>query len=460
MKKQVWKFIFLTFATILTTPVVSAQEFIRELAEMKDWHTLIREKKQKEWILYHDYSKKWPTFNIVDPTNTNSPHLAFHDRFLVNDFELLNGEYAYFCGERVNDTGYWQWPSKDWVVVPRRSALVGYFRVDDITSTPLYSPVNCPFLEDFAGVKLKSLDKIEILPVNDGVHLIMTGSTQSGNGCIVDAAASTLFPSTWNVFVDTSSNGEEFDDVAVTGNYIVITSRFPNNQTGHINFFPKPTSYSTSTINSAIFRGMISYSVDDTLLVKHCENDAFVTGTFSYDHNGIVISGYNFTTPIYSIALQNITTLAPELQLKDMSYNNASQTLDVLQNISYGGLLASIVWHLDQTLGSAGTLTNSHFYKDETLHSIVCLKHNPDNTIASGHTRNSSRFALYCQCLLNHHGNCSQDAKTEYTKFNKSLLPDSYQVDEVRGSHCPIHPDAYRNDFQIIDLCPSINNNK
>ncbi len=125
---------------------------------MKDWHTLIRELGQNEWLLYHDYSNKWPTFNIVNQTGSSSPYLGFSDRFLVNDFELTeDGEYVFFCGERVNDTGYWE--AKDWVYIPRRSALMGYFRVSDILAAAPYGSVYCPFLEDFARVKLKSLIK-------------------------------------------------------------------------------------------------------------------------------------------------------------------------------------------------------------------------------------------------------------------------------------------------------------
>ncbi len=167
-----------------------------------------------------------------------------------------------------------------------------------------------------------------------------------------------------------------------------------------------------------------------------------------------MIGGYNYNSSIYNLILQNNTTLAPDLQLKDMSYNTTSQTLDVLQNIDEGGLLASIVWHLDQTLGSSGMLTNSHYYEDETLHSIACLKYNPNYTIASGHTKDLNRFVHFCQFLLNYHDRCSDVRTIQYTKFSKQLQDDLYRVVEIQGTQSPRLPEAFRLDYPMHNVCP------
>ena len=452
MRKHIKLFFCGLTLTLMTIPSTSAQEFIREFYSLKDWKTIIREIQQDEWLLYRNYEDIRSAFCIVTPSGTSSPMLWFTEQMSFRDFEILDGKYVYFCGMRVNDSTYLE-PNGSWGVIRRRNALFGYFKIDDITNPPSGTPIPCYLMEEFANVDLECLDKLEILPVAEGIHLVMTGTTKSGQGCIVDAAAPSYFPFGWDIYVDTSSTGEKFDDVASLDDYIVVTSRFPINYQGFINYFPLPTSFSQSTINSTLYRGELNYTVNDTLLVKHCKDNVFVTGSYSTQQGGIVISGYNFNVPIYSNTLQNITSLAPELQLQDISYNRHSMTLDVLQHIDYTGSPASVVWHLDQTLGSSGILTNSHLYTNEILHSIVCQEYNPNYTIASGE---KTSFVRYYQFLLNYNLGCSETFKVPYIKFFHFLEGSVYSVREKTGHHAPEITPTSNPLWPVTKICLSI----
>ena len=379
--------------------------------------------------------------------------------YLVNDFEIIEDndrKYVYFCGEWVNDTLEWVEPdesgSKNWILHRIRNGVWGYFLLTDWTFHPGFS-INCQKVDTFGDIQLSSLNNIEVLPVANGLHVFMTGTTQSGQGCILDVMSPTHFPSSWDMAIDTSRNNEVFDDVALLDNYLVVTSRRPNVSKGYVNLFKKPTSYNNSTIATELYRGELSYAVDDTLILTHCESDTFATGTYSLAENGMVLSGYDFTAPIYSIVLDNITTLAPNRQMQDISYNKASNVLDVLQHMANTEGLGSIIWHLDQTLGVSGTLTTDHKLEDNTLHSITCLNFAPNYTVASGHSNDGNHIARLTKLKNGISGECTENLETRYNKLYHTLRAEDLDVVNLLERVCPDDMHTWVDEWPISDKC-------
>lgn len=457
MRKAKLLKVVLLLVAVTVSVQSSAQEFVRELHEQKDTKTLLREIGMNHWLMYQHYGTNgWSSFCVVDASGTTYPLMAFTDCLDINDFEIINKKIVYFCGT----IEYCLKDESGDKLIERSSssAVFGYFNLEEIL-TPSGSSVNCVKLDHFGQLALESLDKLEVMNVPDGVHVFMTGSAQNGEGLILDAAATTHFPSSWDLYFDLSLNGEAFDDIALLENYIVVTSRFPNTATGVINLFHKPLSYSSSTLSSTVYRGEVCYGVNDTLLVTHCEREAFSTGTFSSSEGGLVISGYNFSTPIYSIVLDNNTDLAPNLQLRDIRYNKNSQVLDVLQQVSYMAKNdnSSIIWHLDQTLSAHGILNNCHKFRTTTLHSIACLENNPGRTAGSGHDNGQSPFALLTHVELGYNGSCSETDIIKYHKLYHILTANSLSIANRQATEIPSELGNSLFDWSIINKCTDDN---
>lgn len=77
---------------------VSAQEFIKEYL-WKDRRSIIRELSREQWVVFNDYSL-FNVYTLVDPSNPLGWHIIAPTPFVepVNDFEILNNQYVFFCG--------------------------------------------------------------------------------------------------------------------------------------------------------------------------------------------------------------------------------------------------------------------------------------------------------------------------------------------------------------------------
>lgn len=438
------------FFFIVVPTAVNSQEFVRELYNRKDTKTLIREIDMNQWLMYQHYGANgWSSFCVVDATGTTYPLMAFQDCVEVNDFEIVDS-IVYFCGTlefcAKDESG-------DKIIARSApSAVFGYFPLGEIVTPPGPS-ANCMVVNHFGTLFVESLDKLEVMNVADGIHVVMTGSTQTGEGLVLDAAATSHFPSLWNLYFDLSRTGEAFDDVALVDDYIVVTSRRPTLTTGYINLFDKPHSSSYSSLSSALYRGKVSYLLDDTLLLTRCEKNAFVTGTYSSTEGGLVMSGYNASSPIYSIVLGNISTLAPELQLRDIRFNKNSKVLDVLQHFAFGYDRGSIILHLDQTLGTSGITSNCHIFETNTFHSIACLDYNPDCTAASGHSNDMSFFAQLGHIQLGYNGSCSKKDDVKYLQLYHALTAEELNVLDYQTAEMPFRLNNELWSWPIIDKC-------
>lgn len=459
----------IVLSLLLTAAAFSAtaQDFIGAPQEIKDSRSVVREVNKGIWLTanYYDGNQMGCFFlNDANPSPTNYYDAGY---LVVHDLEVLNEQTAFYCGERYNYRCY-QIGQKDsgfvpedtlytivsydtmgnYVYVKRVCAVMGYFQMN-LDSLFLY---NFHEITNFQQILFRCFDKLELLPVNDGLHVLMTGTVLQGYGCLLDAA---FFPGPqiWEFNGRIAHDGTFFDDVAITDNYIVASRRNPVNDSGYIEYHDRPISIT----QPAVFGGYVvelklDFTVDDTLLLEHCDKDFFATATYSQGDNGIVISGFYGTSQYGTVVLPLFPTLNPLQQLIDIKYDSTIQVLALLQHFLYMGDTSSVVWHLSPKYINA---MSGNVYYGQNLFSIDRRNQNPGHIIASGHRGNENSW------LINHYQHligsfvCSERMNTSGTY--KEDKTEEHYVDypglhEVRPSE-----DCYFNRYSCAYrfLCPS-----
>ena len=437
MKKTV-----LFIECILCLSTLSAQEFILEPQSIKDTRNIVREVEKNVWLAANYYDgNQMGCFFLND--NVSSNFTAYDAGFLiVHDLEVLEGKTAFYCGERRSyrhyslhqkDSSYI--PEDDeytiigydtlggqWVIVKRTRAVMGYFSID-VPNRALYDFYEMSYFPNF---HFRDFDKLELLPVSDGIHVIMTGITRDGHGSLLDAATSSVGASLWDYTIDTTTDGTLYDDVAITDKYVVVSRRKPLISAGAIDYYYCSSSYSLPTVGGNTTMVELSHSVNDTLLLEHCEEDAFVAATYSQSENGIVVSAFNAMTELAHLRIPLSSTINPIQQLVDIKYDE-KQVLGVLQhdlNNDYD--TTSIIWHLFPSHLPYGGIVYGKKYDRENLYSLDRQKNNLGLFIASGHReRDSGIYRLY-QHEVGPDEQCSKIVWQECTAVNAKTLQQDY----------------------------------
>ncbi len=426
------------------------QELTQEVYSMKMDFSIIKEA-INDYSLISSYYHGWHTFHLFNSTSTSDKYIE--GLIQVRDFTILDGRYVYFCGTKYLAGDDDETNGKDsdagW------SAVMGCFLLDDLINKPVSGYVNLTYLESFGQVDILAFQKLEAVKVNQGVHVFMTGIARTGQAVLVDATASTPIPSAWNVNIDISTMPNElYDDVAVTDNYVYLTSRISGSNNGYITKFARPTSL-TTTIFSNLGKKRILYNINNTILIEACESDSYVIGTYSNQHMN-VISGFNDLTPIYSITFPTISSITPTQQMRDMSYNPASHTLDVLMWFLEGTDTASVIWHFNQSTSSGG-YNNAHVYHDDILHSIDCLRNKPNNTIASGRLNNPNvaQFLREYKHYIFNHESCTNSMETKIQLINHILQNDNMFPGHIQSTEPTVNRESRIYSTPVSVKCQS-----
>ena len=429
-KTNCWRIIIYFVISVVSIPELAAQEYTREPQFIKNTTCLVREIVQDKWLVANYYKGNLlGTMNIVDATGTTCYSMEFEPDILVMDMELQGDSIAYFCGVKyenfyidLGDSAAYHLDDSLYTItydtliscvwIRRWKAIFGCVEIDHYydSLTPLWVIDSFPITQ----LRLRSLDKLELLTVPDGLHILMTGSTKFGNGCLMDAAASSPISSLWHIYVDTTDDGEAFDDVAITEKYFAASSRI--NRTGFIHFFPKPFSISTTTLNTPICSKQLLLPADDTILLEHCILDTLVMATYSHNESsnwGILVNKYNGPNYVSGIWMDNRYSLPYDLQLIDIKYKFSYNVLELLQHITIGNDIASVIWHVDMTMSSPSTL-NGHLYKNDILTSLDPLALDNNNFLAAGNPSDWANVVRVYHYQINPYNHCANSEKNNY----------------------------------------------
>lgn len=425
-------FILFPVLLMMISSIGHAQEFTLFPRYLKDSFPIIREVENDSVMVNTNYEVK-TSFSLIDLSSTSFKEIYMGSGKNILDFEILEKEYVYYCGYYKQYVGNNNSFSTDNVDKDRplyvNHAIVGYFPISYMFGSSWSSTTVQPIIDDFDSLQLKSLNRMELIPVEDGIHIIMTGTTSQGESCIVDIAGNGYSPTTWNIHYDISQRGDVFDDIAVTDNYYVVS--YHNGNMGFLSYYDRPTSYSYSTLSSPLADYAISYNVDAKILMESYEVlDSFATLTYSNEENGIVVSRYDGFNPQYSVVINYPTNLSSTEQLYDIKYDRESYNVEVLQRIYEGSDSGSIIWHVTPMCFVGSPTILGHKYKEDKLHSIAIRYYNPWHTIATGH-ENGAYDALnkIYQIKQNQHGNkCVTKNSTSIVNLKHILTPEDRPV--------------------------------
>lgn len=266
--KQQSKFILRLLAVTLFTSVSStvfSQEYIRGSEHYLLTDTsIVRTIGVDSVILYNSYNTS--SFMIVTPGAT-SINTWYIKPVFVNDFEVV-GKSVYFCGYKLEDNV--------------KKAVFGSFNLNYFAADTL---------QYYVLDSCTELKKLDHYLYTEGLtywerHLVMTGTTGGRSDVLAHTVigatvpASPLPPFTFSgcdvYFSD--NEDENFDDVAVTDNYVVVSTRTKKQGMPLIDFmqFELPTFASASVLYSNIKHLMLwSPDAETPVFLEHVTLDSY-----------------------------------------------------------------------------------------------------------------------------------------------------------------------------------------
>lgn len=234
---------------------------------------------------------------------------------------------------------------------------------------------------------VKHFSRLDVYKVDGEVHAVMVGVTNGGIGCVAELFNSTPSSANFSLY-KTLLNDEVFDDIAVTDNYVVTTSRVPSSYVGYYRLYLRST---TTGMDMFVTTGFLAnnmayamgFVVTDTVMAEYCENDVFAVATRSFEGNGTEVAAYDPLLEIASVHIApygNDTLCVP----KDIKYDTSTRDLHLLQGATCLGSVGSLVSHLDATMVTGWGSVPGHFYDKHELFSIDRLNYQPGRVIATG----------------------------------------------------------------------------
>lgn len=248
--------LFLSFSF----PVVG-QELIRRAPDEVSDTSIIREAARDSVLIYNLFNKEeeMSFFVLLNAGNSN-PNAIFFDSLYIKDFEVFE-KRVYFCGYTfVND---------------EKKAMFGFFHLNNFPNGDIYYYV----LNDC--LKLNKIDVYKTVESNfiEEKHLVMTGSTTYlRSDVLVDISLPVSTPTSGNIYKSNNEN-EKIDDVAVTKNYVIVSTRSIENGIPVIYYwqFKRPNAIGQDIFSTFMDRIRVSSPVAQTpVFLEHTWDDKYV----------------------------------------------------------------------------------------------------------------------------------------------------------------------------------------
>ena len=196
---------------------------------------------------------------MVPVTSDYSPSAVYFDKIRINDMELYKGR-VYLCGYIEEENG--------------RKAMIGYFNLSGFPNIDIkyYKMDNC---KEFKKLDIYTIEEIIGFPE---VHLVTTGTT---SGSRTDALVDLNMHATgsWNCSVHISSDeNENYDDIAVTKQYVVVSSRnkIQNIPVVYLWYYKRPNHIWEDIFTSNADRFLVYNPVAESpVILEHMTADSF-----------------------------------------------------------------------------------------------------------------------------------------------------------------------------------------
>lgn len=346
----------LVFAQLAMSGTLSAQNFIKKVT-MEGGPSIIRTIDNTHWLTYCENSKGRKDFYIVPQNGTVIDNMQIKDQTIhVSDF-VINADTVYFCGKKDTESS--------------SVAIMGYFSVAGAQfDTVIY--------ETFPEVL--SFNAIDAFRLEGHIYAALTATTTSGLETMADIRH--LSGNIWECNVVEPNFGNwTFDDVTVTGRYIIYTSRAggDNKFKSRIWFVDRPVYYGSSIFLSSIPYNefALPYLTGKMLVGK-------VGGWFytaAPTANGTVLL-HQYALDVYTVSVEfnGIGNFA----VNDITYALWPRTAEVLVVTDNGGTSDSRIYHIPQTAFDQKATAGIHLYPGYEIHSLDISSELDSLFVASG----------------------------------------------------------------------------
>lgn len=343
--KKIFLRILAAMLFLSVSPDIFSQEYIRGADHYLYCDTSIVRTKGKDTVLtyYHNHNKS--VFMLM-VSGTNPVPALFIEPVYVNDFELYDN-VVFFCGYK-DDGGV-------------KKGVYGLFLISTLPSSTLSYVVvdTCTELK-----KLEYYIYHDIL--YEEIHLAMIGTTGKLNNVLIHALPGGTMPTPpfpaypfcgYSVYFSNNDN-EFFDDVAVTENYVVVSTRSKISGLPVIDFwqFEKQTASLSSFLYMPIHHlRMGSPVADSQVFLEHAENDNYAAVFKEQGYSRMVM--LQLTAP--QNVINSVEIWGDEAQTVipiDIKYLKGRKDFDILARyIYYRGdydrqFLPMQIYHVTQTV--------------------------------------------------------------------------------------------------------------
>ena len=395
--KPRWLYMGVVISLVISNVQLSiAQEYQHELSYAKNVVSIIREVNRTSSFVYVGYQGR-SSFAITDESAGTYSELGdllpYHR---VTDVELL-GDTVYCCGYRQD------------------TAFLLKFCISNSADTVPYQYM--PFiLNDAVHQRITRFHRLEVTPIGGIVHVYAVGSDALGHSCLVEVLSNGTIGLTGSnvAIVSCASSVNSFDDVAVTGNFVVVTERNPIQEEGRYVRFDIPAS-PTNAVGNILFpvptitnwNSTLQYNVPSNLQLEHCEDDIVVVASVGPGNSGAIVSAHNVSTMSPLAALQ-IGTSDYSIVPADIKYDPNSRVLQMLGRVTQPDSAGDIVFHLmPSTAGTTSGVIQGHQFPDQWMFSIDRSVCSSGHTLATGRPLRhynpltnvyKHHYAIYQQC--------------------------------------------------------------
>jgi hypothetical protein len=379
------------------------------------------------------YRQGVPTTNelFLDPMDT------------VCDFEIYN-DTVYFCGimqERM--VGH---------------AVIGYFAVADLFNL---NPSNVSYIN---LPEMTNVWAVEVGWFASRKHVVGVGESINSEGMMVDMIDEYAH---WMVnFGDVGGDTVLLSDVAITQNYVVVTSKRNLSvmvSKGRLWYFEKPT----ATGNS-IFQGTVSFldnnlEIREKYRIRAIGGDVFITACHSDNIHGslnpFVVSYYSGFTcnrnAVIDEGLYNFVTLG------DISYTLGTNVVNLLLHGTYhtnsSSITRSVIYEI--IYGALPSTVMAHVYDGvifESLDRIWSINLDEQHLVSSGYMPEGLGTPYYLKYhSLYFDGSCLDKMDNYADTIKISSNRTDPKIKSVEIKQLPIVIEAPREPHQVDTKCIS-----
>ena len=431
--KTIKRAAFLLASMVLAFYPVAAQENITQISFADGKNSMIKLISGNDWMVY---SQNGTHGEFTKITASGTASIMELNPLLgsVSDFLIFEGS-VFFCGMSAYGNPYFAFFSHS--AFP--STAVIYNTLEDAKSVRNLTVYKSP-----AGVR----------------HVVLTGQDHEGYGILIEAVD--MSPG-WQVFYSKvfAVEGEKytFDDIAISESHVAFTAveqcdenrdslyHIHNSCPGRVWFIDKPQN-ENNLITFAKNYVNVPYLTSLPFIIKHAEEDAFVTATQGFFNT--YVSGFIGTS-------HYATVYAKTNKLMDISYSPDSKSTELLTYHMSSTLEpydASYVHTILPGMSYAAGTAYGHVFHGYHIPSLDYQLNNCNHYICSGY--NTGAYPTYLQIPRYHFSltqGCSEKTSlgiTPYEWEKEPLKGDCKTESEYLGDPIKI---LYVRDAKIEKVC-------